>query len=440
MQEMIEQDALPVIDDFEQRTATLDDALSIFLANIALSTSGEEKLGYDVEPVPQVTISTIHSAKGLEWPVVFVPACYNGSIPHSRSDDSDEERRLLYVAMTRAQAMLYLSCPVKDSQKQETAISSYLTQPGIGRYFEEHGPSMSHTSAQALATTLRRDLPSLSAFDEGRKTLERDEDNYWPLNGEEPPEELAKWNSAKAKDPLSSGPTATRSLMAAPTTMQQQPGFTSAAEAVASGMVSVQKKYEEHLEEVRLRAIDKRMQQNKESAPRGRKRQIPGQGSIAGFFENKRRRPSSEDDHTPLPTAVKPGERRSGPAPLQDVSNINLPSITTASSQLKVPTLTSYKPRTAPLRTQGPSRPATQDPAYMFLSSPPERPTHNENAHDFDTPEEPDDSSATTVPQFRPASTFHTTSVQSLRPQPTIHGRRLGVRPSMNGWANRARK
>lgn len=54
---------------------------------------------------------------GLEWPVVFIPAVYEGSIPHSRAEDKDEERRLLYVAMTRAQALLYMSCPVRNSQK-----------------------------------------------------------------------------------------------------------------------------------------------------------------------------------------------------------------------------------------------------------------------------------------------------------------------------------
>ena len=51
---------------------------------------------------------------GLEWPVVFVPGVYQGSIPHSRAEDVDEERRLLYVAMTRAQGLLYLSFPSKN--------------------------------------------------------------------------------------------------------------------------------------------------------------------------------------------------------------------------------------------------------------------------------------------------------------------------------------
>ena len=43
--------------------------------------------------------------------MVFVPGVYQGCIPHSRCEDTDEERRLLYVSMTRAKSLLYLSRP-----------------------------------------------------------------------------------------------------------------------------------------------------------------------------------------------------------------------------------------------------------------------------------------------------------------------------------------
>ena len=66
--------------------------------------------------LPKVTIcSEIINKLGLEWPVVFIPGLYQGSIPHLKADDTDEERRLLYVAMTRAQCLLYLSFPSKNS-------------------------------------------------------------------------------------------------------------------------------------------------------------------------------------------------------------------------------------------------------------------------------------------------------------------------------------
>lgn len=116
-----DKDTLPQIEGLEQVKGNLaEEALSRFLANVALATElqrVDSKHEGDVQPIMQVTISTIHAAKGLEWPVVFIPSAYDGSIPHSRAEDTDEERRLLYVAMTRAQALLYLSCPARNSQK-----------------------------------------------------------------------------------------------------------------------------------------------------------------------------------------------------------------------------------------------------------------------------------------------------------------------------------
>ncbi|KAG5366296.1 ATP-dependent DNA helicase srs2 [Yarrowia sp. B02] len=57
-----------------------------------------------------VVISTIHRAKGLEWPVVFVPNLLDGDLPMRMPDsDIDEERRLFFVALTRAKRLLYMS-------------------------------------------------------------------------------------------------------------------------------------------------------------------------------------------------------------------------------------------------------------------------------------------------------------------------------------------
>ncbi len=118
-------EALPYIEGVGQEEAsTSEDALSRFLANVALS-SNVSREDEETSPEGQVTISTIHAAKGLEWPVVFIPATYEGSIPHSRAEDTDEERRLLYVAMTRAKALLYMSCPMRSSQNGERATTDF---------------------------------------------------------------------------------------------------------------------------------------------------------------------------------------------------------------------------------------------------------------------------------------------------------------------------
>ena len=64
-----------------------------------------------------LVLSTVHSAKGLEWQAVHVLALYDGNFPADMaagSDESiDEERRLLYVAMTRARRQLHLYVPVR---------------------------------------------------------------------------------------------------------------------------------------------------------------------------------------------------------------------------------------------------------------------------------------------------------------------------------------
>ena len=62
-----------------------------------------------------VTIMTMHGAKGLEFPVVFITGLEEGVFPHSRavhamsSDEMEEERRLCYVALTRAKEQVYLT-------------------------------------------------------------------------------------------------------------------------------------------------------------------------------------------------------------------------------------------------------------------------------------------------------------------------------------------
>ena len=61
----------------------------------------------------KVTLMTLHSAKGLEFPVVFIPGMEDGLFPGHRAMDSEEgleeERRLCYVGMTRAKERLFLT-------------------------------------------------------------------------------------------------------------------------------------------------------------------------------------------------------------------------------------------------------------------------------------------------------------------------------------------
>lgn len=74
-----------------------------------------------------VTLSTVHSAKGLEWDAVFVIWMMDGWFPSSRAydafEDLEEERRLLYVAATRAKQHLYFTCPMNPYESAASPIS-----------------------------------------------------------------------------------------------------------------------------------------------------------------------------------------------------------------------------------------------------------------------------------------------------------------------------
>jgi DNA helicase II / ATP-dependent DNA helicase PcrA len=82
--------------------------LASFLEHAALVAQTD-----DLEESAAITLLTIHNAKGLEWPMVFVAGMEQGLFPHQRSIGNDEameeERRLCYVAMTRARKSLYLT-------------------------------------------------------------------------------------------------------------------------------------------------------------------------------------------------------------------------------------------------------------------------------------------------------------------------------------------
>lgn len=84
------------------------EGLRAFLAQAALQASADEIGGDD-----RLTLATIHSAKGLEWPVVFINGMDDGVLPSRMSigepDRLEEERRLAYVAMTRAKTALFMT-------------------------------------------------------------------------------------------------------------------------------------------------------------------------------------------------------------------------------------------------------------------------------------------------------------------------------------------
>ncbi|MFZ4496913.1 MAG: ATP-dependent DNA helicase UvrD2, partial [Candidatus Nanopelagicales bacterium] len=135
-----------------------------------------------------VTLSSLHSAKGLEWQVVFIVGCSDGLLPLSNADSPDEieeERRLLYVGMTRAKSYLHLSwararqpggrenrefskflVTLRDSTGQladglEGDQSRGSVHRGSGRARTERkkrGPAMCRTCGKGLVTAPERSL------------------------------------------------------------------------------------------------------------------------------------------------------------------------------------------------------------------------------------------------------------------------------------------
>lgn len=91
--------------------------LQAFIASVRLFDNDPEQ--NELESTPKVAISTIHGAKGLEWPVVFVPGVSEGLLPASFAmtdeESVNEERRCFFVALTRAKALLVLSSYVDDA-------------------------------------------------------------------------------------------------------------------------------------------------------------------------------------------------------------------------------------------------------------------------------------------------------------------------------------
>jgi DNA helicase-2/ATP-dependent DNA helicase PcrA len=133
-------------------------ALMRFLEDVALMSDADE---YD-ERVEAVTLITLHAAKGLEFPVVFIVGMEEGLLPHIRSFDDpfqmEEERRLAYVGVTRAKDRLYL---VRAFRR---ALMGQGSHNPPSRFLKDLPPELVHVAQQtvehAYARPSRGDRPS----------------------------------------------------------------------------------------------------------------------------------------------------------------------------------------------------------------------------------------------------------------------------------------
>jgi ATP-dependent DNA helicase UvrD/PcrA len=115
------QELVSVAREYTERAAALDEPATLagFLEQVALVADADEVPGDDPEHAGVVTLMTLHTAKGLEFPVVFLTGLEDGVFPHLRAlgerRELEEERRLAYVGITRARKRLYLSRAVTRS-------------------------------------------------------------------------------------------------------------------------------------------------------------------------------------------------------------------------------------------------------------------------------------------------------------------------------------
>ncbi len=156
--------------EFEQRSP--DGSLAEFLEQVSLVSEQDE---YDEES-GSVTLMTLHNAKGLEFPVVFIIGLEDGVFPHYRSMGDpaqlEEERRLMYVGVTRARERLYLTFAWSRTLFGSTSYSPPSRFLGeipseLVRALEEGDLVLAGDSSSPIRAAVEgvREIPQISAGD-----------------------------------------------------------------------------------------------------------------------------------------------------------------------------------------------------------------------------------------------------------------------------------
>ena len=177
--------------DSKDRGETLDQ----FLDHAALVSDAD---AYDERA--QITLMTLHAAKGLEFPLVFLCGMEEGLFPHSRTflqpDDIEEERRLCYVGMTRAMDTLVLSRAVYrrryGTDLPEASVPSRFLEEVPPQLVEELGTSRKRSESRTRAS-----MPQNQAFGDTHYSYE-DEDQSAAWTQPKPQRTSAPTYSGKA--------------------------------------------------------------------------------------------------------------------------------------------------------------------------------------------------------------------------------------------------
>jgi len=180
------QELLNAVKEYDERVKSEGrvSELGRYLEDITLQTDLD---GYD-ENVPAVTLMTVHLAKGLEYPVVFLTGLEEGLFPigggNATPDDLEEERRLCYVGITRARERLYLTYAatrrlygqVYASLPSRFILEAKLfglaqreSRPGLARFAPTPGAQAPVTGAPAGLSAAPAVRASLKGFKTGQR-------------------------------------------------------------------------------------------------------------------------------------------------------------------------------------------------------------------------------------------------------------------------------
>ncbi|MEU9862594.1 DNA helicase PcrA [Streptomyces sp. NPDC047971] len=159
--------------EFEQERGEEGGTLAEFLEQVALVADSDQIPDEDEEGSGVITLMTLHTAKGLEFPVVFLTGMEDGVFPHMRAlgqaKELEEERRLAYVGITRARERLYLTrSSMRSAWGQpsynpasrflEEIPATYLEWKRTGPMVKPAGPTSGITSS--LSSSRARSGPS----------------------------------------------------------------------------------------------------------------------------------------------------------------------------------------------------------------------------------------------------------------------------------------
>jgi superfamily I DNA/RNA helicase len=157
------------IERLEGRAGADREALQHLLHQVALDPNDAD----EPDPGRQVTLSSLHSAKGLEFSVVFLIGCVEGVLPHARTTDPritdasvadlEEERRLFYVGVTRAKDLLYLT------RHKERIHRGKLVKITPSRFLQ----GLPSSDTESYQSTESRELERHEVADMAKALLER---------------------------------------------------------------------------------------------------------------------------------------------------------------------------------------------------------------------------------------------------------------------------